>query len=89
MKRELSKEQKEQHEYNKMIARKIRGLATRVKNRCKDVGLRTMELQFKWLKDHPATELPVKELDYDQTIEGWEIGFEKYREHLDELQTNA
>ena len=86
-KKERSKEEQKKHHHHLMINRKIRGLATRIKNRCSDVGLQTMKHQFEFLKDNPTTKLLVPVLDHEQHVHGWELGIGKYEEALGEPET--
>lgn len=83
MKKKRTKEEEKIHEHNKIINRKMRGFSTRIKNRCAEFGLYLMQVQYNWLVDHPNTELPVKELNHEQTVEAWKIGLENYEENLE------
>jgi len=80
--------------YNKMIKAKKKSLALKVYNQCKEGGkkqkgrkqlksLRTLELQFEYLKDHPNTPLPVPELDHSETVEAWNQGIKDYKHDVE------
>lgn len=82
MKKERTPDEQAQHNHEIIIRRKMRGMATRVKNQCGKAGLSAIKWQLVWLKENPKTKLPIKELDHNQTVEAWGAGIEAYKESL-------
>lgn len=79
IKKEKTPEEIEAAKKNAKENRAYAGLVRRVISQCKEQGVRNMELQFNYLKQHPKTILPVDFISHERNVEAYETGIKRFK----------
>ena len=79
LKKEKTPEEIAKRKADTKFRRTLKSLSTKIKNECSSYGLRVVELKYEWLKSHPTTLLPVKEIDYQKTCDCFLQAIDEYK----------
>lgn len=88
MKKKIEKTKQEQDAHNAIVRfnRMYAGLKRTIKTQCAE-GLRSVELQLAFLKDHPNTKMPKPEFSHSQLVQCYSEAIEEYKESKETIKT--